>query len=116
MTEADLLRENAELTASNARKREALSVICDPHNWDGIYLPKIDCQVIAEGALLESPAASLAAIQDAARAEEKKACAAQVESFTDWTHDQYFSRGDVMWVLGLAAKAVRNRAVAENPK
>lgn len=32
----------------------ALKVICDPHNWDGIYMPRIDCQTIAERALLEA--------------------------------------------------------------
>lgn len=33
---------------------DALKVICDPSNWDGIYLPRIDCQAIAEHALLEA--------------------------------------------------------------
>lgn len=33
------------------RLRAALEEIAKPSNWDGIYLPKIDCQVIALKAL-----------------------------------------------------------------
>jgi hypothetical protein len=76
---ADLLRENAELRANNARVREAFEKIAlhcymvgNPNSPRYMHSHSaLDAiSMIVHQSIEESPAQSLAAIQDAARAEE----------------------------------------------
>lgn len=100
MTEADLIRENAQLTASNARMREAL---------ENCIHPGCDCDACnpARDALAESPAASLAAIQDAARAEERERCLNVLRKMLERGVNQYamYSMEEAIITIGLNVNA-----------
>lgn len=160
MTEADLLRENAELTASNARLREQMAdVLVQSTNWmnkfdarqEAIRLAELNntqlCQAAKgilnstpyhltscryvdtfgvkpcdcplgsarghmEKLIVQSPAESLAAIQDAARTEERETCAGIVDE-AEIIMGRPYEGENARETLRQAAKEIRNRGNAK---